>query len=176
MFLQVSVILFTGGCLVRGVPGPGGCLVWGCLVSEGCEWSRRGECLVLAGMPGPGEGGAWWRPPWTAYCWGRYAPYWNAFLLKKYFGTTLCTQQYVFWVPPDQLCLSYRLHLSVIGQVVIQIILIWRITICQIRENCKWRNYQSTDCTQTQKEMQIEALDTHVFWRLILNSEGRKLL
>ena len=39
MFLQVSVILFTGGCLLPervpapgGVPGPGGCLVLGGLV------------------------------------------------------------------------------------------------------------------------------------------------
>ena len=33
MFLQVSVILFTGGCLVGGVPVPGGaCSRGGCLV------------------------------------------------------------------------------------------------------------------------------------------------
>ena len=53
IFLHLSVILFTGGCLVlggawsRGVPGSWGCLVRGCLVR---------------GVPGPGgsgPGGAW---------------------------------------------------------------------------------------------------------------------
>ena len=41
MFLHVSVILFTGGCLVQGEGlVPGGCLV------QGDVWSR--------GVPGPG--------------------------------------------------------------------------------------------------------------------------
>ena len=82
MFLQVSVILFTGGCLV-----PVGCLVQGGAWSWGGAWSRgvwsRGE-----GMPGPGGslvlgGGAWWRPPLDGYCCGRYASYWNAFLFNS---------------------------------------------------------------------------------------------
>ena len=51
MFLQVSVVLFTGG-----VPGPRGV-------------SGSG------GVPGPGGG--------CAYCCGRYASYWNAFLLDS---------------------------------------------------------------------------------------------
>ena len=59
MFLQVSMILLTGGGGVRGVPGPGG--AWsrgrmpglgGCLVLGGA-WSRGG-CLVPGGVPGPG--------------------------------------------------------------------------------------------------------------------------
>ena len=102
MFLQVSVILFTGGvCLV-----PEGCLVWGEMPGPG------GGCLVQRGasswgVPGPGgawsqrvsgsggvwsQGGAWSQgvsgpggmpggdPPSDGYCWGRYASYWNAFL------------------------------------------------------------------------------------------------
>ena len=52
MFIQVSVILFTGGCLVLGVPGPRGCLVPG-----GQGSGPRGVS---------GRGGAWWRPPRTA--------------------------------------------------------------------------------------------------------------
>ena len=79
MFLHVSVILFTGGCLVRGVPGLGGSAwgvsgprgvagSWGCLVWEdvclGGAWSKGsvwpGGCLVLGGclvrgVSGPGE-------------------------------------------------------------------------------------------------------------------------
>ena len=51
MFLQVSVILFTGGW----VPGPGvGALSRGGCLVRGGAWSR-------GGMPGP-EGGAWRRP------------------------------------------------------------------------------------------------------------------
>ena len=34
--------------------------------------------------------------------------------------------------------------------VILPIILIWRITIHQIREICKWQNYQLTDCAQMQ--------------------------
>ena len=82
MFLQVSVILFTGG-----VPG----------AREGA-WSRWGGGAWSWGVPGPrgvsgrGEeglvlGGAWsWgvpggdAPP-DGYCCGWYASYWNAFLL-----------------------------------------------------------------------------------------------
>ena len=48
MFLQASVILFTGGdCLV-----PGGCLVRGVCSLAGC---------LVRGVPGPG--GSWWRTP-----------------------------------------------------------------------------------------------------------------
>ena len=52
MFLQVSVIPFTGGAWSRGMPGPRGC--------------------APGGVPG-GD------PP-DGYCSGRYASYWNAFL------------------------------------------------------------------------------------------------
>ena len=69
MFLQVSVILFTGKeCLVlgggawsQGGSGPGGCLVRG----------------VPGGDPLP-----------DGYCYGRYVSYWNAFLLVIIIGTT----------------------------------------------------------------------------------------
>ena len=74
MFLQVSVILFTrGGVWSRGVPGPGGscpggCLVWGGLVPWGA-WSWGG--VWSRGVPGGDP------------C-GRYASYWNVFLLLVY--------------------------------------------------------------------------------------------
>ena len=73
MFLQVSVILFTGGggaCLVpRGVPSSGGCLVLGGAWSWGDAYHpllgrisqhalrRGGRCLVRRGVPAPGVGG-----------------------------------------------------------------------------------------------------------------------
>ena len=58
-----------GGCLVKGVcskgvPGPGGVCSWG--VS-----GPRGVCLET--------------PP-DRYCCGRYASYWNAFLLTHYYS------------------------------------------------------------------------------------------
>ena len=52
-----------GGPTPGGVACSGGCLLQG-------AWYQGG--LVL--------GGAWWRPP-DSYCCGRYACYWNAFLL-----------------------------------------------------------------------------------------------
>ena len=80
----------------RSLPGPGG----GGMPGPGVvhdprrgAWSRgvwsgggscpggvgsRGDCLVLGGMPG-GD------PP-DGYCCGRYASYWNAFLLKYIIG------------------------------------------------------------------------------------------
>ena len=56
--------------------------VWGkAIFSQACvktsvhrgggAWSRGGLLL----------GGAWWRTPRDSYCCGRYASYWNAFLL-----------------------------------------------------------------------------------------------
>ena len=77
--------MFTGMCLSTGgmpgpvgVPGLGGacsggvCLVRGCLV-----WGvpAPGGCLLQGGVPG-GE------PP-NGHCCGRYASYWNAFLLGE---------------------------------------------------------------------------------------------
>ena len=50
MFLHVCVILFTGGG--GWVPGPRG------------PGPKGG--LVPGGVPGPGEGGAWWRSPGMA--------------------------------------------------------------------------------------------------------------
>ena len=76
MFLQVSVILFTGGYLVpggvpgpRGVSAPRGAWYGGCLLLGGA-WS--GECLVDS-------------PP-DGYCCGRYRSYWNAFLFRLWFS------------------------------------------------------------------------------------------
>ena len=64
--------MVSGGYLVPGVvPGPG----WGVPGSGwGGTWSWVAGCLVLGGLPG-GE------PPRDGYCCGRYASYWNAFLL-----------------------------------------------------------------------------------------------
>ena len=70
-----------GGCLVQGGPGPGGVPgpKGGYLVPVGV-WSRgsapggclvRGVCLV--------------ETPQDGYCCGRYASYWNAFLLTNIF-------------------------------------------------------------------------------------------
>ena len=67
-----SGLLWGGGAYSRGVPGPGGgCLVWeGLLPGGACsQWGGEGVCLV--GTPRDG------------YCCGRYASYWNAFLLHK---------------------------------------------------------------------------------------------
>ena len=55
IFLHLFVILFTGGCLVRGVWSGGACLVpGGCLIPGGA-WSggvpAPGGCLVLGGPP-----------------------------------------------------------------------------------------------------------------------------
>ena len=106
----LSVILFTegGGCLVGGVPGPGGLLrrvpdwgvpapgglllgvcSWGggwCLLGGGGVCSRRkwvggaysGGCLVETPPP----------PPRDGYCCWRYASYWNAFLFLKVLVST----------------------------------------------------------------------------------------
>ena len=100
MFLQVSVILFTGGgCLVPGVPDPGdvwsregvcwsregvwseaglvpgGVWSWGCLVpgvrSRG-EVPGPGGCLVPGGLPGPG--GCLVETPWMATAVGSTHP------------------------------------------------------------------------------------------------------
>ena len=93
IFSQASVIMLTGGpgpgevsalgCLVPGGSGPGGCLVLGvgvcsggCLLQEGC---------LVSGVAGPGgllPGGVCLvDTPWDGRCCGRYASYWNAFLL-----------------------------------------------------------------------------------------------
>ena len=57
MFLQVSVILFTGGVPGRGGSAPREGLLQGRGV-PGQGGLLRGGCLV--------RGGAWWRPPPTA--------------------------------------------------------------------------------------------------------------
>ena len=68
IFLHLFVILFTGGCLLPGglVQGVGMCLVRG----GASSW---GVCLVETPLPPDG------------YCCGRYASYWNAFLLNLLF-------------------------------------------------------------------------------------------
>ena len=68
IFSQASVILLTGG----GVCSQGGLLLGG-VCSRGCLLLR--VCLL--------PGGAWWRPPRDGHCSGRYASYWNAFLLTS---------------------------------------------------------------------------------------------
>ena len=45
--------------------------------------------------------------------------------------------------------------------VILQIRKICQITILQIRENCKWWNYQLTDYTQTQTQTQTEPFGRH---------------
>ena len=75
MFLQVSVILFTRGGVCSGgvcsrVPGPGE-------VSGPRAVSAPVGCLVRGSAPRGVPGGD---PP-VGYCCGRYASYWNAFLL-----------------------------------------------------------------------------------------------
>ena len=73
MFLQVSVILLTGGCL----PGLGGCLARGVGVWPGGYLTQGGVCPggvyhvtypIMQSTP----------PPWSLCGW--YASYWNAFL------------------------------------------------------------------------------------------------
>ena len=63
-----------------GGSAPGGCLLQGVCSGGVCSW--EGGCL-LRGVCS--WGGAWWRPPWDGYCCGRYASYWNAFLLSPVF-------------------------------------------------------------------------------------------
>ena len=94
MFLHLSVILFTEGCLGPHPRGRFGGLAGGCLGPHpGGGWGvRLGVC------PGPHPEGvlAWdqWggecipecteadtQPPAYGYCCGWYASYWNAFLL-----------------------------------------------------------------------------------------------
>ena len=97
MFLHLSVShsVHRGGCLVqgvccwgKGVPGIRGVSgPWGGVPGPGVSGPGRvpdpGGGL-LPGVPGPGgllPGGCLVvDPPWDAYCCGRYASYWNAFL------------------------------------------------------------------------------------------------
>ena len=82
MFLQVSVILFTGECLLGGVPGGylvlGGAWSWGCLV---LGVPGPGGCLALGGLL-PGERVPGGDPP-DSYCCRQYTSYWNAFLFNR---------------------------------------------------------------------------------------------
>ena len=83
----------SGGCLVQGDLLLGVC-------SQGCAWSQGGPGLGGArgvsgpgGVPGPGgvvsqHALTQTPPPADGYCCGRYASYWNAFLLLfKLFNT-----------------------------------------------------------------------------------------
>ena len=60
------------GVVSRPIPGggllQGGLLLGGCLLPGGCVCSQGGV----------------WRPPCDGYCCGRYASYWNAFLLNLF--------------------------------------------------------------------------------------------
>ena len=86
IYLQVCVCSqggawSQGGCLVWGVPGLGAlvkgrlCLVWGGACSGGYQVGGGVPALGVSGLEGPGG-----NPP-DGYCCGRYASYWNAFLL-----------------------------------------------------------------------------------------------
>ena len=90
MFLQVCVCLQGGGipaCLVGGIPA---CLAaslqGGWYPSVPCSRSpggacSQGGCLLLGGACSRGEETPC---PADSYCCGRYASYWNAFLLWVY--------------------------------------------------------------------------------------------
>ena len=62
-------------CIAGGIPA---CLAGGCLLLGGLLW---GEVCSWGGAWSWGWG-VWWRPPSDGYCCGRYASYWNAFLLS----------------------------------------------------------------------------------------------
>ena len=74
--LSTAGCLVPGGCLLRGVPAPGGTCSGGCLLLGGCLLPEEG-CLLQGGVPGGDPRG---------YCCGRYASYWNAFLLVGELG------------------------------------------------------------------------------------------
>ena len=66
--------IFTGVC--DSVHGRGGSALGGGTWSRGfCSWGVPGPGGLLWGVPG-GD------PPQDGYCCGRYASYWNAFLLN----------------------------------------------------------------------------------------------
>ena len=68
-----------GGACSRGVPGPGECLVPG--GGGVCFGWVPGPGGLLSGKGLPGLGGCLVETPWDGNCCGRYASYWNAFLL-----------------------------------------------------------------------------------------------
>ena len=96
MFLHLSVILFTGGCLPQ-------CMLrythpWAdilrvdtpCPVHAGIHTFT--PCPVHSGIHIPLPSACWDTPPLPSACWdthgyccGRYASYWNAFLFKCVF-------------------------------------------------------------------------------------------
>ena len=84
------VCLARGGVCSRGVSGLGGVPgLGGGLPCPGVSGLRR--CAWSGRVPGPGgstPGGPARRPPLKAdsYCCGRYASYWNAFLLSVHFN------------------------------------------------------------------------------------------
>ena len=70
-------VIFSQACVKNCVHGGGGCLVQG-----------GGGCLLRGGLH---PGGAWWISP-DGYCCGRYASYWNAFLLMNKDSTQFVKQ------------------------------------------------------------------------------------
>ena len=80
--------LVPGGVCSGMVPPPRGCLVLGgCLLQGVCVSALLGVSARGVSAPwGSAPGG--WRPspPRDGYCCGRYASYWNAFLLQLQFN------------------------------------------------------------------------------------------
>ena len=80
--------MFSQACVIPSARGGGACMAKGGVHGkEGCVWQRR-ACMA-GGMHGGGrhvrQGGVWHRGIMRGrrdgYCSGRYASYWNAFLL-----------------------------------------------------------------------------------------------
>ena len=89
-----------GGGWVRGVHGPGGCMVPGVCMVPGGPWSRGGLVLGVHGPVGVPGG-----PPPDGYCCGRYVSYWNAFLFFLQFHAVFTENSKNNRLAHDPLCL-----------------------------------------------------------------------
>ena len=77
--------MFTGVCLSTGVPAAGGSGPRGCLLLGEGPAPGGGGCLLRGvPAPGGLVRGVWSPPGTPGYCCGQYASYWNAFLFQKY--------------------------------------------------------------------------------------------